>query len=288
MFIQQIPPKFLSVLPPTKYFENNRCLCYNNERYSTGGGFFMAGHSKWANIKHRKARQDVQKAKIFTKIGRELIVAAKCGGGDPEANPRLKAVIQKAREANMPNDNIHRIIQKATGELAGVNYEELVYEGYGPGGVAVLLEIMTDNRNRTAGDIRHLFSKYGGNLGEAGCVNWMFAKKGLLTLDKSEVKGDPDEIMMLALEAGAEDIKYEDDMIEITAAPEDFERAKAALADAGLGFSVAEITMVPQNTVAVAGDDAVRLLKLMDLLEEHDDVQGVYANFDIDEDAFTN
>ncbi|MFZ5640042.1 MAG: YebC/PmpR family DNA-binding transcriptional regulator [Bacillota bacterium] len=248
----------------------------------------MAGHSKWANIKHRKAKQDVQKAKIFTKIGRELIVAAKSGGGDPEANPRLKSVIQKAREVNMPNDNIQRIIQKATGELAGVNYEELVYEGYGPGGVAVLLEIMTDNRNRTAGDIRHLFSKYGGNLGEAGCVNWMFEKKGLLTLDKSDVKGDPDEIMMLALDAGAEDIKDEDDMIEITTVPEDFDRVKAALTEAGLSFSVAEITMVPQNTVAVSGDDAAKLLKLMDLLEEHDDVQGVYANFDIDDDALTN
>lgn len=248
----------------------------------------MAGHSKWANIKHRKAKQDVQKAKIFTKIGRELIVAAKSGGGDPEANPRLKSVIQKAREVNMPNDNIQRIIQKATGELAGVNYEELVYEGYGPGGVAVLLEIMTDNRNRTAGDIRHLFSKYGGNLGEAGCVNWMFEKKGLLTLDKSDVKGDPDEIMMLALDAGAEDIKDEDDMIEITTVPEDFDRVKTALTEAGLSFSVAEITMVPQNTVAVSGDDAAKLLKLMDLLEEHDDVQGVYANFDIDDDALTN
>lgn len=244
----------------------------------------MSGHSKWANIKHRKAKQDVQKAKIFTKMGRELIVAAKNGGGDPEANPRLKVIIQKAREANMPNDNIQRIIQKATGELAGVNYEELVYEGYGPGGVAVLLNIMTDNRNRTAGDVRHLFSKYGGNLGEAGCVGWMFEKKGLLTLDKSELTKDPDEIMLLALDAGAEDMKDEDDMIEITTSPEDFEPVKEALAAAGLRFSLAEITMVPQNTVAIAGDDAVKMLKLMDLLEDHDDVQDVYANFDIDDD----
>lgn len=244
----------------------------------------MSGHSKWANIKHRKAKQDVQKAKIFTKIGRELIVAAKSGGGDPEANPRLKVVIQKAREANMPNDNIQRVIQKATGELAGVNYEELVYEGYGPGGVAVLLNIMTDNRNRTAGDVRHLFSKYGGNLGEAGCVSWMFEKKGLLTVDKSELTKDPDEIMILALDAGAEDMKDEDDMIEITTAPEDFEQVKATLTEAGLKLSMAEITMIPQTTVAIAGDDAVKMLKLMDLLEEHDDVQDVYANFDIDDD----
>ncbi len=245
----------------------------------------MAGHSKWANIKHRKAKQDVQKAKIFTKIGRELIVAAKSGGGDPEANPRLKAVIQKAREANMPGDNIQRVIQKATGELAGVYYEELVYEGYGPGGVAVLLDIMTDNRNRTAGDVRHLFSKYGGNMGEAGCVSWMFTKKGLLTLDKAELTKEPDDIMLLALEAGAEDMKEEADMIEITTPPEDFDRVKAALTAAGLRFSLSEITMIPQTTAAIAGADAVKMLKLMDLLEEHDDIQAVYANFEIDDDA---
>lgn len=244
----------------------------------------MSGHSKWANIKHRKAKQDVQKAKIFTKLGREIIVAAKSGGGDPETNSRLKVVVQKAREVNMPNDNIQRVIQKATGELAGVNYEELVYEGYGPGGVAVLLNIMTDNRNRTAGDVRHLFSKYGGNLGESGCVGWMFEKKGLLTLDKSDLTKEPDEILMLALEAGAEDMKDEDDMIEITVAPEDFDQVKAALVEAGLRFSLAEITMIPQTTVAIAGDDAVKMLKLLDLLEEHDDVQDVFANFDIDDD----
>ncbi len=246
----------------------------------------MSGHSKWANIKHRKSRQDTERAKIFTKVGRELIVAAKQGGGDPEANPRLKTVIQKARAANIPMDNITRIIQKATGELAGVNYEEAVYEGYGPGGAAIMLEIMTDNRNRTAGEIRHLFGKYGGNLGEAGCVAWMFKKQGLFIIDRAGLALDPDEIIMLALDAGAEDIKEEAEGIEITCAPEDFETVETAIRSAGLKPSLAEVTMVPQNTVALEGENAAKMLKLMDALEDHDDVQNVYANFDLDEEEF--
>ncbi len=249
---------------------------------------FMAGHSKWANIKHRKARQDAQKGKIFTKIGRELIVAAKQGGGDPEANPRLKAVIQKARAANMPMDNINKTIQKATGELDGVNYEEIIYEGYGPGGAAVMLDIMTDNRNRTAGEIRHLFSKYGGNLGESGCVAWMFKKQGLISIDKEGLSLDPDEIMMVALESGAEDMKDEDGSIEITCTPEEFEAVKAAALEAGINPSVAEVTMVPQNTIELSGEEAVKMLRLMEALEEHDDVQNVYSNFNIDEDILND
>ncbi|ADG82041.1 hypothetical protein Tfer_0134 [Thermincola ferriacetica] len=244
----------------------------------------MAGHSKWANIKHRKAKQDAQKGKIFTKLGKELIVAVKQGGGDPEANPRLKAVIQKCREANMPMDNINRTIAKATGELAGVNYEEIVYEGYGPGGVAVLLNVTTDNRNRTAGEIRHLFSKHGGNLGESGCVAWMFENKGLITLNKEEVTMDGDDLMLLVLDAGAEDMKEEDDMIEIITAPEDLHKVKEVLTAQGLKPEVAELTMLPKSTVAVQGDEAVKMMKLMDLLEDHDDVQAVYANFEISDE----
>lgn len=244
----------------------------------------MSGHSKWANIKHRKGKQDAQRAKIFTKLGKELIVAAKQGGGDPEINPRLKVVIQKARGVNMPMDNITRVIQKATGELAGVNYEEFNYEGYGPGGTAVLLDIMTDNRNRTVADIRHLFSKNGGNLGEAGCVAWMFKQQGLMVIDKEGLNKDFDELMMIALDAGAEDIKEEEDTFEITCAPEDFSQVDTGIREAGLTPSVAEVTMIPQNTVNLEGADAVKMLKLMDALEDHDDVQNVYSNFDIDDE----
>ena len=244
----------------------------------------MSGHSKWANIKHRKGRQDAKKAKIYTKIGKEIVIAVKQGGSDPDANARLKTVIQKARANNMPMDNITRNIQKASGELEGVNYEEFPYEGYGPGGAAVMLDIMTDNRNRTAGEIRHLFSKYGGNLGESGCVAWMFDKKGLIMIDKEDLNADPDDVMMTALDAGAEDMKEEEDSIEITCGPEEFEAVETALREAGLPVSVAEITMIPQTTVALEGSEAEKMLKLMDALEDHDDVQNVYSNFDIDDE----
>lgn len=245
----------------------------------------MAGHSKWANIKHRKAKMDAKKGKLFTKLGKELIVAAKIGGGDPEANPRLKMAIQKAKEANMPNDNIMRAIKKGTGDLENVNYEEMVYEGYGPGGVAVLLNIMTDNRNRTAGEIRHLFSKYGGNLGETGCVAWMFEQKGLLVAELEENGMDEESLMLLAIEAGADDVTVEDGTVEIVTAPGDFAKVKEALAEQGIKFTVSEISMIPQTNVTLE-DPAVaeQMLKLMDVLEEHDDVQSVYANFDIPEE----
>jgi YebC/PmpR family DNA-binding regulatory protein len=242
----------------------------------------MSGHSKWANIKHRKGKMDAIRGKITTKISREITVAARAGGADPAGNMRLKLALQKAKENNVPKDNIQRAIQKGVGALEGGNYEEIVYEGYGPGGVAVLLEIMTDNRNRTAADIRHLFAKHGGNLGEAGCVSWMFDKKGLFLVDKTGV--NEEDLMLIALEAGAEDIKSEDDQYEITTAPDDWEQVRAALEAAKVATASAQITMVPQTTVELAGDDAVKMLKLMDALEEHDDVQEVYANFDIPED----
>lgn len=241
----------------------------------------MAGHSKWANIKHRKAKADEKKAKIFTKIGRELMVAVRQGGPDPEANPRLKAVIQKAKSVNMPNENIMRHIQKATGGADNTNYEEVVYEGYGPGGVAILLEIMTDNRNRTAGEIRHLFSRNGGNLGESGCVAWMFQSKGIINLELGDTD-DPDTVMMEVIEAGAEDVSINDGLVEVVTSPEDFEKVRETLAGAGYKIQSAELTKVPQTTVQISDpEQAKQLLRLMDLLEDHDDVQDVYANFDI-------
>lgn len=241
----------------------------------------MAGHSKWANIKHRKAKADEKKAKIFTKIGRELMVAVRQGGPDPEANPRLKAVIQKAKSVNMPNENIMRHIQKATGGADNTNYEEVVYEGYGPGGVAILLEIMTDNRNRTAGEIRHLFSRNGGNLGESGCVAWMFQSKGNINLELGDTD-DPDTVMMEVIEAGAEDVSINDGLVEVVTSPEDFEKVRETLAGAGYKIQSAELTKVPQTTVQISDpEQAKQLLRLMDLLEDHDDVQDVYANFDI-------
>jgi YebC/PmpR family DNA-binding regulatory protein len=243
----------------------------------------MSGHSKWANIKHKKGRVDAIRGKVTTKISREITVAVKAGGADPSGNMRLKLALQKAKENNVPKENIQRAIQKGQGTVEGANYEEFMYEGYGPGGVAVMLEIMTDNRNRTAADIRHLFGKFGGNLGESGCVAWMFSKKGLFLIDKS-VGGAEEELLMLALEAGAEDFKAEDDQYEIITAAEDWEQVREALEKNKIQLETAEVTMLPQTTVELRGDDAVKMLKLMDALEEHEDVQEVYSNFDIPED----
>jgi YebC/PmpR family DNA-binding regulatory protein len=245
----------------------------------------MAGHSKWANIKHRKSKQDAQRGKIFTKLAREIMVAARQGGGDPSANFRLRIAIEKAKEANLPNDNINRAIQKGIGGSDGENYEEVVYEGYGPGGVAVTLNIMTNNRNRTAGDMRYIFSKHGGNMGETGCVSWMFEKKGYLMLKKEELNMSEDDLLIIGLEAGAEDIKFEDDMVEIFTTLEDFEEVKSKLEQNGFKFEEAEISMIPQNTVEITDvEQAKKLIKLMDAFEEHDDVQNVYANFNIDDE----
>jgi len=242
----------------------------------------VSGHSKWANIKHKKAKADAQKGKIFTKIGREIIVAAKAGGGDPNNNFRLKIAIENAKAANMPNENIQRAIQKGIGGGEGDNYEELRYEGYGPGGVAIMVDIMTDNRNRTAGELRHIFSKHGGNLGETGCVSWMFKEKGELTILKEDLKLSEDELMLIALEAGAEDLQQEDDCYVILTAPEDMEGVRQALIDQGIAIEEAKINQVPQNTVEISDlEQAKKLLRMMELLEDHDDSQGVYANFEL-------
>lgn len=243
----------------------------------------MAGHSKWANIKHRKSKQDAAKGKLFTKIAKEVIMAAKSGGGDPGANFRLRIAIDKARAINMPTENINRAIARGTGGTESDNFEEFTYEGYGPGGVAIMLDIATDNRNRTAGDIRHLFSKYGGNLGETGCVSWLFTKVGMLLVEKEDSPLSEDELLLVAAEAGADDLSVDDESYQITCAADVIWQVKASLEVQGVQLGNAEITYVPSNTIAVVGDDAVRLLKLVELLDEHDDVQEVYANFDLEE-----
>jgi YebC/PmpR family DNA-binding regulatory protein len=242
-------------------------------------GGFMSGHSKWATTKHKKAATDAKRGKVFTKIGKEITVAAKLGGGDPSGNPRLRTAVAKAKAVSLPAENIKRAIQKGTGELPGVSYEEITYEGYGPGGVAVLVESMTDNRNRTVSEIRSIFSKAGSNMGEAGCVSWMFHKKGYIVVNRE--KADEDRLMSLALDAGAEDMQAEDDNFVITTSPNDFEKVKKALEDAGLAPDVDEVTMVPQNYVKLEGKDAQQMLRLVEALEDNDDVQNVYANFDI-------
>jgi YebC/PmpR family DNA-binding regulatory protein len=240
----------------------------------------MSGHSKWATTKHRKAAVDAKRGKLFSKLIKEITVAAKQGGGSPDGNPRLRAAIDRAKEVNMPAENIKRAIQKGTGELPGMSFEETTYEGYGPGGVAILLDAMTDNKNRTTAEIRHLFAKHGGNLGEAGCVSWMFHKKGHLLVSKAKI--DEERLMALALEAGAEDLKTdEEEHYEVMTRPADFERVKQSLLDQGVPLEHAELSMIPQSTVHLEGREAEQLLRLMDLLEDHDDVQQVYANFDI-------
>ena len=240
----------------------------------------MSGHSKWATIKHKKGATDAKRGAAFTKIIKEMTVAARIGGGDPGMNPRLRTVLEKAKSVNLPADNIKRAIMKGTGELPGQIVEEVTFEGYGPGGVAVIVETATDNRNRTVGDVRHLFDKYGGNLGQNGCVAWMFDKKGVIEVDAD--KATEDALMELALEAGADDMKLAEGTFEITTSPTTLYAVKQALDDKGIPVSLAEITMVPQTTVKLEGKQATQMLKLMDALEEHDDVQKVSANFDID------
>lgn len=243
----------------------------------------MSGHSKWATIKRKKAKVDAQRGKIFTRLAREIIIAARQGGGDPEGNASLKTAIQRAKEANIPNENIMRAIQKGTGELGGASYEEFIYEGYGPGGIAVMIEIMTDNRNRTAGEIRYIFSRNGGSLGETGCVAWMFQEKGLIVVEKTDNERDEDDLMLLALDSGADDFKTEEDSFEITCEPGEIQAVREALEEAGVKISLAEITMVPQSTVKLEGKEAEQMMRMTDALEEHDDVQNVYANFEIDD-----
>ncbi|MGL5512803.1 MAG: YebC/PmpR family DNA-binding transcriptional regulator [Sporomusa sp.] len=242
----------------------------------------MSGHSKWANIKHKKGKMDAIRGKVTTKISREITVAVRMGGSDPSGNMRLKLALQKAKENNIPKDNIQRAIQKGAGALEGSNYEEISYEGYGPGGVAIMVEALTDNRNRTVADVRHLFTKYSGNLGESGCVSWMFKQKGLFIVEKGGISEE--ELMLLVLEAGAEDIETAEDQFEIITAPEDFEQVQQALEKNNIETTIARITMLPETTTGLAGDEAVKMMKLIDALEDHDDVQEVYTNFDAPED----
>ena len=243
----------------------------------------MSGHSKWANIKRRKGAVDAERAKAFTKISREIIVAVQQGGPDPDGNFRLKLMIQKAKAANMPNDNINRCIQKAAGKTEESKMDEIVYEGYGPAGTAILLEIMTDNRNRTASEIRYLFSRNGGNLGETGCVAWMFDRIGRIVIPM-EGK-DEDDVMMTALDAGAEDVTFEDGNCEVVTLPENLEEVRVALSEAGLEMTDVEVTRVPKNTVAIEDvEQARQVLKLYDALDEYDDVQNAYSNFEISDE----
>ncbi len=241
----------------------------------------MSGHSKWHSIKHKKGALDAKRGKLFTKFIKEITVAARTGGGDPDANARLRKAILDAKAGNMPNDTIDRAIRRGTGEEEGVNYEEITYEGYGPGGVALLIQSLTDNRNRTVAEIRHLFSKNGGNLGESGSVGWMFDKKGYIVVSKSDKSEE--ELFDLVIEAGADDLRDDEDNFEIITSPEAFEGVQSAVKSAGIEPQVAEVEFVPQNYIRLEGADARQMLKLMEALEDHDDVQKVSANFDISE-----
>ena len=243
----------------------------------------MSGHSKFANIKHKKEKNDAAKGKIFTIIGREIAVAVKEGGPDPNNNFKLAAVIAKAKANNMPNDTINNGIKKAAGDTNAVNYKNYTYEGYGPNGIAIIVETLTDNANRTAANVRSAFTKGGGSIGAQGCVSFMFDKKGQIIIDKEECDSDPDELMMMALDAGAEDFAEEDDSFEILTAPEDFDSVRKALEDAGIAMASAEVTMIPQNYVKLTDEDALKMLnRTLDILDEDDDVQDVYTNLDED------
>jgi YebC/PmpR family DNA-binding regulatory protein len=241
----------------------------------------MSGHSKWHNIRLKKGKMDAERGKAFTKLAREIIVAAKAGGGNPDANVRLRIAVQKARENSMPADNIKRAIQRGTGELDGINYDEITYEAYGPGGAAVMVDTLTDNRNRTVAELRNLFSKNGGSLGEQGCVAWIFDPKGIISVPKE--KADEETVMLAALEAGAEDVRVEDETFDVITAPEDLPTVRQALDAAKIPALLAETTMLPKSTVELQGKEAQQMLRLLEALEDHDDVQHVYANFDIPE-----
>jgi YebC/PmpR family DNA-binding regulatory protein len=241
----------------------------------------MSGHSKWHSIKHKKGAADAKRGKIFTSIIKEITVAARIGGGDPDGNPRLRTIIDKAKGVNMPAENIKRAIQKGTGELPGQSYEDATYEGYGPAGVAVIVEAVTDNKNRTVSEIRHIFSKYGGHMGQTGSVVHMFHRKGLIIVDKS--KTNEDTLMSLALDAGAEDMQDGGDSFEVYTAPKDFDAVVSTLKNNSVDAASAELAMIPLSTMKLEGKQAQQMLKLMEALEEHEDVQKVFANFDIDE-----
>ena len=242
----------------------------------------MSGHSKWASIKHKKAANDAKRGKLFTKLLKEVSVAARNGGGDPEMNPRLRTAMQTAKAANVPNDTIDRAVLKGTGELEGINYEEVVYEGYGPNGVALIIEVLTDNKNRSVSDLRNILDRNGGSMGERGCVSWMFEKRGVILVEKSSI--DEDELFLIAAEAGAEALETQGGQIQIISPFEDFELVRLAIQESQASIALAEITMVPQTTVALDEKQAEQMIRLMDSLDDNDDVQKVYANFDIPDD----
>jgi YebC/PmpR family DNA-binding regulatory protein len=245
----------------------------------------VSGHSKWAQIKHKKASTDAKRGKVFTKIVKEISIAARIGGGDPTGNPRLRTAIDKAKEVNMPGENIKRAVMKGTGELPGVSYEETFYEGYGPGGVAILLEVLTDNKNRTTPEIRHLMTKNNGSLGEVGCVSWMFEKKGYVLVERA--KTDEYRLMSIALDAGAEDMKNDprEDNFEIITAPENLEKVKVAIEENGIPVALAEVTMLPKNYATIDERQAEQMIRLIEALEDHEDVQNVYTNFDVPDEV---
>ncbi|WP_165996914.1 YebC/PmpR family DNA-binding transcriptional regulator [Bacillus sp. Cs-700] len=246
----------------------------------------MAGHSKWKNIQRRKNAQDAKRGKVFMKLAKEIFVAAKQGGGDPETNPSLRLAIDKAKSSNMPNDNIDRAIKKATGDLDGVQYENVIYEGYGPGGAAIMVQLLTDNKNRAAADVRHAFSKNKGNMGENGCVSFLFNRKGLFILDRSENELDGEELMLQVIEAGAEEMETTEEAYEIYTDPQDFQDVKQHLEGNGLTFSSAEITMVPETYTPLVDNNGIDMVKLIDQLEDNDDVQEVYHNAEINDEVY--
>jgi len=243
----------------------------------------MSGHSKWSTIKHKKGAADAKRGKIFTKLIKEITIAARMGGGDPDANPRLRSAVNAAKAQNMPKDNLERAIKKGTGELEGVQYEEMSYEGYGPGGVAVLVECLSDNKNRTIADVRYIFSKAGGNIGTDGCVSWMFDKKGLIIVEKSE--SDEETLMEVGLEAGAEDVRDEGDCFEIITDPGSFEAVKEAVEKASIKIEMAEVTMIPQTQTRLDGKEAEQMVRFMEALDDCDDIQQFYSNADISDEV---
>lgn len=243
----------------------------------------MSGHSKWSTIKHKKAITDARRGKLFTKLIRELTSAARAGGGDPNMNPRLRTAVAAAKSSNMPMDTIARAIKKGTGDMPGEVYEEILYEGYGAGGVAVMVDILTDNKNRTVAEVRHLFAKHGGNLGENGCVAWMFDRKGLMTVEAEQI--EEDDLLELVLEAGGDDLKREGDVYEIYTSPEVFDHVRSSIEERDLTVGMAEVTMLPQSTVQIEGKQAEQVLRFMEALDDHDDVRRAYANFDISDEV---
>ncbi len=246
----------------------------------------MAGHSKWKNIQRRKNAQDAKRGKVFMKLAKEIFVAAKSGGGDPETNPSLRLAIDKAKSSNMPNDNIDRAIKKATGDLDGVQYENVTYEGYGPGGAAVMVTLLTDNKNRAAADVRHAFNKNKGNMGENGCVSFLFDRKGLLIIDRSEYFHDVDDLMLQVIEAGAEEMETSEEAYEIYTDPQEFQHVKQSLEQSGMSFSSAEVTMIPETYVSLDDENGLDMLKLIDMLEDNDDVQDVYHNAEVNDEVY--